>query len=185
MALEISGNNKSVAKNLSTASIFIVLSVIAFLSGSLMSAMDDDVSLFSALLMLGGLVFGSLAFFYPITEAMNVASKIDIINEYNINDDKEVADKIAIAHPQRTLVVLLTLVSPFLAFIPWIAALWIVSGPFSVRLADDVAARLNHEGLSAAKNETNATELVSLKKLLDSGEITVEQYEERKKNLGF
>ena len=83
MALEISGNNTSVGKNMSTASILIVLSVIAFLSGSLMSALDDDVSFLSALLMLGGLVFGSLAFFRPITEAMNVASKIDIINEYN------------------------------------------------------------------------------------------------------
>jgi hypothetical protein len=132
-----------------------------------------------------GFIMAICVVFYPVLVSLDIADKIEPIAQHNkkMEEEKRKDEIIKIPHPKRGIIFGLTLFSFFTVGILWIIALWIASGEVNVLIPDDVATKV---GLKKPEGSTNsATELLSLKSLLDDGVISQEEFQAKKIELGF
>jgi hypothetical protein len=140
----------------------------------------SNTNVFIALILhLMGIFCWIYAFFAPIFNSGDIADRVPAIKAYNLKAPE--GSKIEIRHPKRTAIVILTILGFFTFGILWFFALYMSSGPVNVDVPDDVAKAVGLKG--TATNQ--ASELLALKQLLDSGVISREQFEEQKMKLGF
>ena len=141
----------------------------------------DDFPIFSLI----GFASLLLSFFYPIILVGDKTDKIPELKKYNQNAKKNGTQKVKVNHPKTTIVWLLFVGGIFTFGVLWIFALMVASGTHYVKIPDNIAFLTGIKESYRSDFNTNAQELVSLKSLLDQGVLTQEQFDEKKKQLGF
>lgn len=141
----------------------------------------DDSSLFNLI----GFPSVLFSFFYPIILVGDITDKIPELKKYNQNAKKNGRQKVKINHPKTTIVWLLFVGGIFTFGILWIFALIVASGSHYIIIPDNIAILTGIKKTSVSNSNANAQELISLKSLLDQGVLTQEQFDEKKKQLGF
>ncbi|MGC6528982.1 MAG: SHOCT domain-containing protein [Paracoccaceae bacterium] len=126
-----------------------------------------------------------VAFFYPVGLVGDVSDKIPTIAEHNKTAKKNGLKKVKVSHPKTTLVWVLFIAGLFTFGILWIFALIVATGTHNVTITDDIAIDMGMKEVGRQDASTNAQELLSLKKLLDEGILTQEQFDKKKAEMGF
>ena len=85
-----------------------------------------------------------VAIFYPISSVLddNFTDNSPLISKYNELAKKDNTEKITLSHPRKSLVIVLTLISPFSFGFFWIIAFFLAIGKFTVILPDNKTALL-------------------------------------------
>ena len=141
----------------------------------------DDYPIFS-LIGSASLLF---SFFHPIILVGDKSDKIPELKKYNQDAKKNGRQKVRVSHPKTPIVWLLFVGGIFTFGVLWIFALIVASGTHYIKVPDNIAILAGIKEVSRSNSSTNAQELVSLKSLLDQGILTQDQFEEKKKQLGF
>ena len=183
MPATLQGNNGSFFKHVA---ILMVLLFFAFLGiGVLFVSLSQEMDSVGFLFSVVGGISGCLALIYPIYVSSNVSSKIPEVEKYNQTCEMFGKSEIKIPHPKRTLIFILVFAGFFTFGFLWIAALWVASGHFDVAVPDNILKEIGFNAVGREGQGTNASELISLKKLLDEDVITEQQFETEKEKLGF
>lgn len=183
MPASLQGNNGSFFKHVL---ILLILLTFAFLGmGAFFNSLSQEMGKFEIFFSFVGGISGCLALIYPIFISYDVGSKIPEVKKYNQTCAMQDKPEIKIAHPKRTLIFILVFAGFFTFGFLWIAALWVASGTFNADIADNILKEMDFDIIGREGQGTNASELISLKRLLDEDVITKEQYQIEKEKLGF
>lgn len=152
--------------------------LVATLVGEITADSNPVFNFIGALAMLGSLL-------YPILLVGDVSDKIPLIAEHNKTARKNGKKKVKVSHPRTTLVWILFIAGFFTFGLLWIFALIVASGTHNVTVTDDLAIEMGTKEVAREGASTNAQELISLKALLDQGVLTQDEFDKKKKELGF